>query len=96
MPKAIWNGEVIAEAPDDEVEIVEQNVYFPPERVKSEFLKGSSHTTMCPWKGVASYYDVEVDGQLNRNAAWYYPTPKDAAKAIRGRIAFWHGVEVSR
>jgi len=96
MPKAIWNGEVIAEAPDDEVEIVEQNVYFPRARVNPAFLKDSSHTTMCPWKGVASYYDVEVDGQLNRNAAWYYPTPKDAAKAIANRIAFWHGVEVSR
>jgi uncharacterized protein (DUF427 family) len=96
MPKAIWNGAVIAEAPENEVEIVEQNVYFPPERVKREFLQDSSHTTLCPWKGVASYYDVVVDGQTNRNAAWYYPTPKDAAKAIAGRIAFWHGVEVSR
>jgi uncharacterized protein (DUF427 family) len=96
MPKAIWNGAVIAEAPDDEVEIVEQNVYFPPERVKREYLKDSGHTTLCPWKGVASYYDVEVDGQRNRNAAWYYPTPKEAAQAIAGRIAFWHGVEVSR
>ncbi|GGY54530.1 DUF427 domain-containing protein [Pseudoduganella sp. SL102] len=96
MPKAIWNGAVIAEATADEVEIVEQNVYFPPERVRREYLKDSSHTTLCPWKGVASYYDVEVDGQLNRNAAWYYPAAKDAAKAIEGRIAFWHGVEVSR
>jgi uncharacterized protein (DUF427 family) len=96
MPKAVWNGAVIAEAPENEVEIVEQNVYFPAASVRSEFLRDSSHTTMCPWKGVASYYDVEVDGQLNRNAAWYYPTPKDAAQAIRGRIAFWHGVEVSR
>ena len=96
MPKAIWNGAVIAEAPDNEVEIVEQNVYFPPERVKREYLRDSSHTTLCPWKGVASYYDVEVDGQRNRNAAWYYPTPKEAAQAIAGRIAFWHGVEVSR
>ncbi|UGQ45542.1 DUF427 domain-containing protein [Massilia endophytica] len=95
MPTAIWNGVVIAEAAPDEVEIVEHNVYFPRERVKQEYLKSSSHTTLCPWKGVASYYDVEVDGQLNRNAAWYYPTPSEAAKAIRNRIAFWHGVEVS-
>ncbi|TWI64284.1 uncharacterized protein (DUF427 family) [Pseudoduganella lurida] len=96
MPTAIWNGTVIAEASDAEVEIVENNVYFPPQSVKRELLRDSTHTTMCPWKGVASYYDVEVDGQRNRNAAWYYPTPKDAAKAITGRIAFWHGVEVCR
>jgi uncharacterized protein (DUF427 family) len=96
MPTAIWNGTVIAEANDDEVEIVENNVYFPLQSVKRELLRDSTHTTMCPWKGVASYYDVEVDGQRNQNAAWYYPTPKDAAKAIAGRIAFWHGVEVCR
>jgi uncharacterized protein (DUF427 family) len=95
MPKAIWNGVVIAEAAANEVEIVEHNVYFPPERVKQEYLKTSSHTTMCPWKGVASYYDVEIDGKVNKNAAWYYPVPSDAAKAIKDRIAFWHGVEVS-
>lgn len=95
MPKAMWNGVVIAEAAENEVEIVEHNVYFPPERVKQEYLKTSSHTTMCPWKGVASYYDVEVDGKLNKNAAWYYPTPSDAAKSLKNRIAFWHGVEVS-
>jgi uncharacterized protein (DUF427 family) len=95
MPKAVWNGAVIAEAPDNEVEIVEHNIYFPIERIKREYLKASSHTTMCPWKGVASYYDVEVDGKVNKNAAWYYPTPSEAAKAIKGRVAFWHGVEVS-
>lgn len=95
MPKAMWNGVVIAEAAENEVEIVEHNVYFPPERVKQEYLKTSSHTTMCPWKGVASYYDVEIDGKLNRNAAWYYPAPSDAAKSLKNRIAFWHGVEVS-
>ncbi len=95
MPKAVWNGAVIAEAADNEVEIVEHNVYFPLERVKPEYLQDSSHTTMCPWKGVASYYDVAVDGKVNRNAAWYYPTPSEAAKAIKGRVAFWHGVEVS-
>jgi uncharacterized protein (DUF427 family) len=96
MPTAIWNGAIIAEAADHEVEIVEQNVYFPLARVRREYLKDSSHTTLCPWKGVASYYDIEVGGQLNRNAAWYYPAAKEAAKAIEGRIAFWHGVEVSR
>jgi uncharacterized protein (DUF427 family) len=95
MPKAVWNGAVIAEAPENEIEIVEHNIYFPLERVKREYLKDSSHTTMCPWKGVASYYDVEVNGQVNKNAAWYYATPSEAAKAIKGRVAFWHGVEVS-
>jgi len=94
MPKATWNGVVIAEASSDEVEIVEHNVYFPPERVKKEYLQDSSHTTMCPWKGVASYYNVVVDGQVNGNAAWYYPTPSEAAKTLKNRIAFWHGVEV--
>ena len=95
MPKAVWNGAVIAEAPDTEVEIVEHNIYFPIASIKREYLKESSHTTMCPWKGVASYYDVEVDGRVNKNAAWYYPTPSEAAKAIKDRVAFWHGVEVS-
>jgi uncharacterized protein (DUF427 family) len=94
MPKATWNGVVIAEAAPDEVEIVEHNVYFPPERVKKEYLQDSAHTTLCPWKGVASYYNVVVDGQVNGNAAWYYPTPSEAAKALKNRIAFWHGVEV--
>jgi uncharacterized protein (DUF427 family) len=94
MPKAIWNGVVIAEAQSNEVEIVEHNVYFPPERVKQEYLQVSAHTTLCPWKGVASYYNVVVDGQVNGNAAWYYATPSDAAQAIKNRIAFWHGVEV--
>lgn len=95
MPKATWNGAVIAEASADEVEIVEHNVYFPPERVKREYLQPNSHTTLCPWKGVASYYDVVVDGKVNQNAAWYYPAPSEAARQIKGRIAFWHGVEVA-
>jgi uncharacterized protein (DUF427 family) len=94
MPKATWNGVVIAEASSEEVEIVEHNVYFPPERVKKEYLQDSAHTTLCPWKGVASYYNVVVDGQVNGNAAWYYPTPSDKASSLKDRIAFWHGVEV--
>lgn len=94
MPKATWNGVVIAEAMPDEVEIVEHNVYFPRERVKNEYLQESAHTTLCPWKGVASYYNVVVDGQVNGNAAWYYPAPSDKAASLKDRIAFWHGVEV--
>ncbi|WP_431478350.1 DUF427 domain-containing protein [Massilia eburnea] len=94
MPKAMWNGAVIAEADSSEVEIVENNIYFPPARVKQDYLQPSQHTTMCPWKGVASYYNVVVDGKVNANAAWYYPSPKEAANNIKDRIAFWHGVEV--
>lgn len=94
MPKAIWKGAVLAEAPDDQVEIVEGNVYFPPDAVRREYLQPSSAHTVCGWKGTASYYDVVVDGEVNQEAAWYYPEPKDAAKQITGRIAFWRGVQV--
>ncbi len=96
MPTASWNGAVIAQATDEQVELVENNVYFPPSAVKQEYLRPSSHTTICPWKGTASYYDVVVDGQTNANAAWYYPQPKDAAKQIAGHVAFWRGVSVER
>ena len=94
MPKAIWNGATIAEAPADAVELVEGNVYFPANAVKLEYLKPSETHTVCGWKGTASYYDVAVDGEINRDAAWYYPEPKDAARNITGRIAFWKGVKV--
>ncbi len=90
--KAIWNGAVIAES--TATEVVEGNQYFPPSAIKREYFKDSSTTSVCPWKGIASYYTVEVDGKQNRDAAWYYPTPKDAAKNITGYIAFWKGVEV--
>ena len=96
MPTASWNGAVIAQATDEQVELVENNVYFPPSAVKQEYLRPSSHTTICPWKGTASYYDLVVDGQTNANAAWYYPQPKDAAKQIAGHVAFWRGVSVER
>ena len=96
MPTASWNGAVIAQATDEQVELVENNVYFPPSAVKQEYLRPSSHTTICPWKGTASYYDVVVDGQTNANAAWYYPQPKDAAKQIAGHVAFWRGVSIER
>jgi uncharacterized protein (DUF427 family) len=90
--KAIWNGQVIAESNDTVV--VEGNHYFPAESVKPEFLRNSTTHTTCPWKGMASYYSLEVDGQTNTDAAWYYPEPKEAAKQIQGRIAFWKGVKV--
>ncbi|XZN90314.1 MAG: DUF427 domain-containing protein [Microcoleus sp.] len=92
MPKAIWNGAVLAES--DKCEVVENNLYFPPDAIKREYFKDSSTHTTCGWKGVASYYSIEVGGQVNKDAAWYYPTPKDAAKNIEGYIAFWKGVKV--
>jgi uncharacterized protein (DUF427 family) len=94
MPKATWNGAVLAEAPADAVEIVERNVYFPIESVRQEYLRASQTHTICGWKGTANYYDVVVDGQVNADAAWYYAEPKDAAKQIAGRVAFWRGVSV--
>lgn len=92
MPRAVWNGAVIAESPTTIV--VEGNHYFPPESVRREYLRDSQTHTVCPWKGTASYYDVVVDGQVNRDAAWYYPTPKEAARQIAGYIAFWRGVRI--
>ena len=94
MPQAAWNGEVIAEADNDEVEIVEGNVYFPPDKVDRTFLRESQTHTVCGWKGTASYYDVVVEGEVNKDAAWYYPVPKPAAENIAGYIAFWKGVTV--
>lgn len=90
--KAIWNNEVIAESNDTVV--VEGNHYFPPSSVKNEYLKPSGTHSTCPWKGKASYYSLEVKGKTNVDAAWYYPEPKDAAKNIKDRIAFWKGVNV--
>ncbi len=92
MPKAIWNNKVLAES--DQTILVEGNYYFPPESVNVDFLHSSATHTVCSWKGTASYYDVVVDGQLNKDAAWYYPEPKDAAQQIAGYIAFWRGVQV--
>ena len=90
--KAIWNEAVIAESPDTVV--VEGNHYFPPDSVRAEYLRESTTTSVCGWKGTARYYDLVVDGQTNPGAAWYYPHPKDAARQIQGRIAFWKGVQV--
>lgn len=90
--KAIWNNAVIAES--DNTVVVENNHYFPADSIKKEYFKSSDKHTTCPWKGKASYYTLEVDGKKNEAAAWYYPEPKDAAKQIKGRIAFWKGVTV--
>lgn len=94
MIRATWNGAVLAES--DRTVIVEGNHYFPAEDVRREYLEESSTHTRCPWKGVATYYDVVVDGSANRDAAWYYPDPSRAAAKIAGRIAFWRGVRVTR
>ncbi len=91
--KATWKGKVIAESADTVV--VEGNHYFPRAAIREEFFKPSDTHTVCSWKGTASYFDVVVDGEVNKDAAWYYPTPKDAAKQITGHIAFWHGVNVT-
>jgi uncharacterized protein (DUF427 family) len=90
--KATWNNTVIAESNDTVV--VEGNHYFPTEAIKREYFQDSDSHTICPWKGEASYYNVVVDGNVNKDAAWYYPEPKPAAEEIRNRIAFWRGVKV--
>ncbi|HAI38930.1 MAG TPA: hypothetical protein DCM40_12815 [Maribacter sp.] len=92
MVKAIWNNTVIAES--DSMVQVEGNHYFPPSTIKKEYFKTTETHTSCPWKGVASYYDIEVDGDVNKDAAWYYPEVSELAKGIKGYIAFWKGVEV--
>ena len=93
MVKAIWNGETIAES--DQTVVVEGNHYFPLESVKPGVLVPSSRTSVCPWKGTAEYYSVQLGEKLNQDAAWYYAEPKPAAAEIAGRVAFWKGVEVS-
>ncbi len=90
--KAVWKNAVLAES--DKTVVVEGNHYFPPEAVNLQYLKQSRTHTTCPWKGQASYYHVEVDGDVNEDAAWYYPDPKDAAHNIKDHVAFWKGVEV--
>jgi uncharacterized protein (DUF427 family) len=90
--KATWNGATLAESEDTVV--VENNRYFPPQSVREEYFADSDTHTTCPWKGEASYKTIEVDGQRNEDAAWYYPSPKDAASNIKGYFAFWKGVSV--
>ena len=90
--KAVWNGVLIAES--DDTVVVEGNHYFPRESLREDVLRSSETHTFCPWKGTASYYSLERDGARSKDAVWYYPEPKDAAKQITGRVAFWKDVEV--
>ena len=92
MPKAIWNGAILAES--DRTEVVEGNQYFPPDSINREYLQESSTHTTCPWKGTANYYNVVVNGEENKDAAWCYPETKEKAKQIEGYVAFWRGVKV--
>ena len=92
MPRATCNGVTLAES--DDTVVVEGNHYFPPDSIRREHFRPSETHTTCPWKGVASYYDVVAGGEVNRDAAWYYPEVKEAAAGIRGRVAFWKGVRV--
>lgn len=93
MAKATWNGTVVAES--DDIVVVEGNAYFPRASVRGDLLRPSDTHTVCPWKGTASYESIEVDGATNADALWFYPEPKDAAKEITDRVAFWKGVEVT-
>ena len=93
MVKAVWNDTVLAES--DNTEVVEGNHYFPPQSIHAEFFTDSDTTTHCHWKGQASYYTIDVNGEINKDAAWYYPEPKKEAENIKGYIAFWKGVVVS-
>ena len=92
MTTATWNGTVVAES--DDIVTVEGNAYFPRDAVRAGVLRPSDTHSVCPWKGTASYFDLEVDGKVNRDAVFYYSEPKDAARQITGRVAFWKGVEV--
>ena len=93
MAKATWNNATLAES--SFYEIVEGNIYFPPDSIHKEYFKPSDHHTHCPWKGDASYYHVEVHGKINENAAWYYPNTREAASHIKNHVAFWNGVDVT-
>ena len=92
MAKATWRGKTIAES--DTYEVVEGNVYFPPDTVNRDFLRESDTHTRCVWKGEASYYDVVVEGEVNQDAAWFYPAPLPAAANVKDHVAFWRGIEV--
>ncbi len=92
MARATWNGVVLAES--DQTQVVEGNHYFPPTSINKEYFKDSSYQSVCFWKGQASYFTLEVNGQTNADAAWYYPAPKDAASHIKDHVAFWRGVKV--
>jgi len=92
--KAVFNNVIIAES--DNTVVVEGNHYFPPQSLKKEYFTASDHKSTCPWKGLASYYSVNVDGKTDANAAWYYKSPSEAAKQIKDHVAFWKGVKVSK
>ena len=92
--KATWNGQIVAES--DDIVTVEGNAYFPVASLRTEFVQPSSHSSVCPWKGTANYYSLEVNGKRNENAAWFYPEPKSAASQIKGYVAFWKGVRVEK
>jgi uncharacterized protein (DUF427 family) len=92
--KAIWNGKVLAES--EETVIVENNHYFPEKSINNEFFETSETHTTCPWKGIANYYTLSVDGEKNADAAWYYPSASDLARNIEGYVAFWKGVEITK
>ena len=92
MPVATWNGEVLAQS--DNTVVVEGNHYFPLESLNRALFADSDHTSICPWKGTANYYHVQVGGKVNENAAWFYIAPKPAAQEIKGHVAFWKGVNV--
>ena len=94
--RAVWNGTVLAEAADNEIELVEGNVYFPTESINHEYLQESRLHSRCYWKGKASYYDVVVDGRTNSDAGWYYPKPSRLANKLKDHVAFWRGVTVER
>ena len=94
MAKAIWNGKVLAES--EKTETVEGNVYFPEDSLKREYFRPSSTTSTCPWKGLARYYTIVIDGDDNQDAAWYYPDPKPAARNLKGYVAFWRGVDIEK
>lgn len=92
--KAVWNGQILAES--DKTIVIEGNHYFPPKSITEEYFKTSDTHTTCPWKGLASYYSLDVDGKSNDDAAWYYPEVSDLAKGIKGYVAFWKGVEIAK
>jgi len=94
MTKATWNGVVLAES--NNTVVVEGNQYFPHSSINKAYFKESSRSSVCPWKGTASYFDIVVDGKVNAGAAWHYPQPKSAAKEIKDHVAFWKGVKVER
>lgn len=92
--KAFWNNQLLAES--NQTKVIEGNQYFPSDSIKKEFFKASETHSSCPWKGEASYYSIEVNDKVNKDAAWYYPNPKAAAHEIKGYVAFWKGVEISQ